>query len=329
MNAILFLTAALQMAGTAAPGLQDQPSGCVVCHGAEGRLQARGVHQRAGIGCIDCHGGDAGALEKEAAHGADLRVPRDARSALENCSSCHSDVERMRLYGLRTDQLSLYWTSQHGHALAERNVEDVATCVSCHGAHGILPPHDPRSRMHPFRQAETCGTCHSDAERMRASGASTDVVEEYSRSVHGRALLEEEHPAAPSCTDCHGSHGAAPPRIQEIEQVCGNCHSVVQGFYERSPHFRNGGRAIVQCASCHENHAIDPPSPEMLLGDDDGHCGSCHVGEDDPALDVARTLYDDLGALAGWIGDAHDRLQEARRRATSTRPAPCSCEHAR
>lgn len=311
MNTALLFVAVLQLGVTSPRDATPQPAGCTVCHGTEGKQFVEGVHTRAGIGCVDCHGGNASALEKQAAHGPDLRVPKDARSALKSCADCHSDVERMRLYGLRTDQLSLYWTSGHGHALTERGVETVATCVSCHGSHGILPPSDPRSRVHPRRQPDTCGACHANSDRMREAGASTSVVADYSRSVHGRALLVEAHPAAPSCTDCHGSHGAAPPRIREVEQVCGHCHSVVQAFYERSPHFRDSSAAIVQCASCHENHEITPPSRELFLGADEHHCGSCHTEENDPALKVAQVLYDDLGALEESIDDAQDSLSAA------------------
>ena len=48
----------------------------------------------------------------------------------------------------RVDQLAEYRTSGHGKTLL-RGDESVATCVSCHGAHGILPVKDSGRRSTP------------------------------------------------------------------------------------------------------------------------------------------------------------------------------------
>jgi hypothetical protein len=312
-------------------------NGCVVCHGEQARQHERGLHQRAGIGCVDCHGGDSSALEAPEAHGSDLVALRGPSESVEACGSCHGDVPRMRLYGLRTDQLSLYATSQHGMKLAEDPQADVATCVSCHGSHEVLAHTDTRSPVHKFNQVETCGECHADAERMERHGLKHDVIDEYRNSIHGIALIEQEHPAAPACTDCHGSHGAAPPRVREIETVCGHCHSVVQDYFERGAHAPSRSvSGSVQCASCHRNHAVSAPSSEMFLGDEEGHCGSCHDAEVGTALAVAQRLHADvvefeqsilraeeevraasarglfLGAESGYLGDARSLLVRAR-----------------
>jgi uncharacterized membrane protein YfcA len=39
-------------------------------------------------------------------------------------------------------------------------VTDVATCISCHGAHDVLPSTDPDARTHPSRIETTCLSCH-------------------------------------------------------------------------------------------------------------------------------------------------------------------------
>ena len=38
-----------------------------------------------------------------------------------------------------------------------------ASCADCHGAHGILPSTDERSRTHQGNLVETCGACHENA----------------------------------------------------------------------------------------------------------------------------------------------------------------------
>ncbi len=316
MRAVLFacfLAAASALAPSAAAQAKPQPVGCIVCHGKQAHELAGSVHAKASLTCTSCHGGDATAMEVESAHGKDLKRPHTPREVLESCGGCHADVQRMRAYGLRTDQLSLYWTSQHGEKLAKDGDPNVATCISCHGTHGVLKVTDTRSPVHPFNQVDTCGRCHADEKLMAKYGLKADVVEQYRHSIHGKALLEDAHPAAPSCAVCHGSHGARPPRVSDIEQVCGQCHSVVQGHYDESPHAKAAaqGKASVQCNSCHGSHTIPPPSPEMFLGDAEGHCGSCHGDAKDPALAMAQGLHDGIVGLGDQIRAAEVDLREA------------------
>ena len=285
---------------------------CAVCHGKEAHELAGSIHTKADLRCTSCHGGDPTAIEVAAAHGTQLKKLGTAREAVESCGGCHADVQRMRLYGLRTDQLSLYWTSKHGERLAKEDDANVATCVSCHGVHGVLKASDTRSPVHPFNQADTCGRCHGDAAKMAKYGLDPKIVDEYKSSLHGRALLQDAHQAAPACATCHGSHGAAPPRVGDIEQVCGQCHSVVQAHYDESPHAaasRNG--KSVQCVSCHGSHTIAPPSPAMFLGDEDRHCGSCHADEKDPARGIARELNEGVTGLGRVIDEQEQELRKA------------------
>ena len=286
---------------------------CVVCHGKEGQDLAQSIHAKAGIRCTSCHGGDGTALEVEAAHGKELKRYKTPREALDSCGACHSDVQEMRVYGLRTDQLSLYWTSKHGEKLALDGDPRVATCTSCHGTHDVLRVSDTRSPVHPFNQVATCGRCHADAKLMGEYKLDPKVVEQYRSSIHGKALMDEAHPAAPACALCHGSHGANPPRTNDIEQVCGQCHSVVQAHYDESPHAKAAalGLSSVQCASCHGSHSVGPPSPAMFLGDDERHCGSCHMDEKDKARGVAQSLYDGIANLGTLIDDAEKDLRTA------------------
>ena len=71
----------------------------------------------------------------------------------------------------RTDQLSEYWTSQHGKKLKTGDLK-VATCVSCHdmphgnaidtAPHGIRAVKEPESPVYHTKVAQTCAKCHSD-----------------------------------------------------------------------------------------------------------------------------------------------------------------------
>ena len=292
----------------------DRAQSCKVCHGGEAREFAQGIHAKSSVDCITCHGGAAGEVDVAKAHGANLKKLGDPLAAVESCVGCHSDVEQMRSFGLRTDQLSLYWTSRHGAKLALDGDPNVATCVSCHGSHFVLPVRDPLSPVHERHQVDTCGRCHADATLMAKYGLPADVVQDFRGSVHGKALIEGEHPAAPGCTECHGSHGAAPPRTGDVRQVCGNCHSVVQEYFERSPHVAGAHDKGLQCTSCHDHHAVVAPSTEMFTGSDEGHCGNCHSGDNDPALAIGVRLRDDVERLAATIRGVDEEIGGAARR---------------
>ena len=286
---------------------------CAVCHGEEGRSEALGVHAAAGIGCVECHGGVGGPLTVAEGHGAGVHVPHGARATVELCGNCHSDAERMRGFRLRTDQRLLFETSGHGRRLAEEDDSNVATCVSCHGAHGVLSASDPRSPVHPLRQVETCGRCHSDAELMRRYELPANAVELYRASVHGDALLERGALSSPSCTTCHGSHGATPPGVDEVGRTCGRCHTPARESFERGPHLapaREG--TIEECVSCHGSHAVAPATEALLVGPEAGHCGSCHQ-RDAEALKVAGELHEELTGFDQGIRSAEQALSEAAR----------------
>jgi hypothetical protein len=308
LSAALVLTLAL----AAAPGAEREL--CLVCHGEEARALEQGVHAHAGLTCVVCHGGDPTATEVEEAHSGEFLPLVAAEAAVQTCAGCHSDVERMRPYGLRTDQYNLYLTSQHGKAFAQGD-ENVATCVDCHGGHEIRRASDPLSSVHKSRQPETCGRCHSDSALMGRYGLPSNQPELFQASVHGRALLSQGHASSPACTDCHGRHGALPPRVDEVELVCGHCHVVVQAHFEASPHFGvRAGEETVHCVSCHGSHSVQEPGTEMFVGAEKGHCGSCHTEPGDPALEVAGLLRGGIETLASSITSTEQDLAGAGRR---------------
>jgi len=164
---------------------QAPESACTACHGnpdlfdEDGQAVVAdfrgGAHAAAGLGCHDCHGGNPDpALAEDLAASMDdtwaadpYRGAPSRRDIPSFCGRCHSDIGYMRRYDpqARVDQEQEYRTSQHGRALAAGD-EAVATCVDCHGVHGLLPPEEPASRVHPTRVAETCRTCHADAALM-------------------------------------------------------------------------------------------------------------------------------------------------------------------
>jgi len=259
---------------------------CVLCHSAlpdplNAPVEAmkRDIHTQKGLACVDCHGGDATAMDDTAMSPAKGFRGHPSRADIPAfCGRCHADGAYMRRFNPRlpTDQLQQYWTSVHGQRL-QHGDEKVATCVSCHGAHGILAPDHAESRVFPPNVSTTCGGCHSKADYMAEYQIPTDQEEKYKNSVHAEMLFVQRDFSAPTCNDCHGNHGAFPPGASSVAEVCGRCHVNNAVLFLKSPHRHAfDERRLPECVTCHSNHNIQRTTDAMLGGDAGTVCRRCH-----------------------------------------------------
>jgi predicted CXXCH cytochrome family protein len=324
---------------------------CLTCHAtlSDARLSkpaalfsAPDIHRERGFACVDCHGGDPAAADKVRSHDAAhlFKGKPSGQAVIATCARCHSDAELMRRFAprQRVDQAAEYATSVHGKQLAVGDTK-VATCASCHGAHGIRLVNDAKSPVFPTNVAATCATCHADERHMAGykladgSPLPTNQLADYQKSVHYAALTKGNDLSAPTCNDCHGNHGAAPPGVGAVANVCGTCHAVFAQKFQASPHasiFDKG------CVECHSNHAVLQPSDEMLGAKGHAICATCHSGADDKgavsadamrgSIDRLKSGIDSSGLLiagvrnAGMEVSAHElALGEARSQLTLAR----------
>ncbi len=308
-----------------AAAVAAQPaSRCSLCHPDVRVAFEHSRHRVEEVACTDCHGGDPAAVKVEAAHSGRFRGIPKRRDIPSLCSSCHSDVARMRGYNIPTDQYALYRTSRHGRLL-EKGDEKVAVCTDCHGAHEILPPDDPSSSVYSRNIPKTCGRCHSDPARMSPYGLESDPVADFAASVHGKLLREKGNLSAPDCTRCHGAHGAAPPGVGDVDRVCGQCHKTTRAYFLEGPHKKAMDTAgLPECASCHDHHKILPAEIGML----DTVCLKCHEKDSSQQrlslemktlysraseeIDSARSLVGSAAAIPLYVEDYRARLEEAR-----------------
>ncbi len=297
---------------------------CVACHAKQSdqRLATpaalfagQDVHRDRAFGCVDCHGGNPQSTEKAGAHDVTrgYKGKPSGVAIVATCARCHSDAELMRRFAprQRVDQEAEYVTSVHGKRLAAGD-PNVATCVSCHGAHGIRLVNDARSPVFPTNVAATCGSCHADPKRMSGytldkttSPLPTNQLALYQTSVHFAALTKENDLSAPTCNDCHGNHGAAPPGVGTVANVCGTCHVVFAQRFQTSVHneiFDKG------CVECHGNHAVLKPSDDMLGTDAHAICATCHTGADDKGALAAASMRGGIDRLKAAIERASVRL---------------------
>jgi len=309
-----FLSGALAL-GFCDAARADVQDSCVECHQAfetsvssPTQVMGHDIHLQRGLSCADCHGGDptsmdpavamapppdasaeggsaptgAGPFRPAAGGGVDPAkgfIGRPARSDIPAfCARCHGDPSYMRRFNpnLPTDQYQKYLHSRHGQRLMQGD-QDVATCTSCHGTHGIRSKQDPLSPVYATNIPGTCAECHADARLMEPHGLPVTQHWEYSQSVHGQALLFRGDRAAPHCASCHGSHEAARPGTIAIGNVCAQCHALSRDLFVKSPHkAAHDALGLPECEVCHGNHLIRKPSDEMLGTGPEAVCSSCH-----------------------------------------------------
>jgi hypothetical protein len=325
---------------TARPAPAASAAGrCGVCHPSERVLFEKSGHASEDVRCVSCHGGDDRTVDQGVAHGGTFRGRPARREVPALCASCHANESRMRAYNLPSDQYAMYQTSGHGRRLAQGDTR-VAVCSDCHGAHDILPPSDPASRVFAANIPRTCGTCHGDSALIGARGR-RDVYREYLGSVHARELLDRGNPRAPTCVSCHGVHGAAPPGLGDVHTVCGQCHGVERRYFIAGPHGAGmRRRELPECVSCHNDHATEPASPKRLTT----LCRQCHgdqstqealgarLGNEHQAaaleIEQADSLIRKAEAVPLQTDDYRARLEEARTYLREALPAAHSLDPA-
>jgi hypothetical protein len=314
----------------AAPEADDVVSGrldylqtdqCYVCHLEEDYLpeglKPDDIHNQSGLSCAGCHGGDPTSEDGDVAMSAEngfVGVPRKSELA-EFCGRCHSDIEFMRRFQPRiaTDQVSRYYTSVHGQRLRYGD-EKVAGCTDCHTSHAIFPASDARSTAFALNVPGMCNTCHGNPEHMAGYNIPVTQYEHYAESVHGVALLENEDTGAPACNDCHGNHGATPPGVASVAQVCGDCHVNNQRFFDASPMAAVfAEEQLHACEECHGNHRILPTSDDMVGTGEKSTCTGCHV-EGDAGWAASDTIALHIGELSRTYDQAVARQEEVRQK---------------
>ncbi|NOX37580.1 MAG: hypothetical protein GXO78_08590 [Calditrichaeota bacterium] len=316
---------------------------CVACHIDEEALpeglHENDIHLRVGLSCAGCHGGDPTSddmdIAMDPARGY-VGIP-DKREVPRFCGKCHSDINFMRQFRpqVETDQEEQYYTSRHGKLLLKGDTK-VAVCTDCHTSHAVFPASDPRSSVYPTNVPITCKKCHSDPDYMASYKIPTDQFEKYAESVHGQALLKKKDVGAPACNDCHGNHGALPPGVTSIGQVCGNCHINNLQYFQKTKMAEEFKKMdLHDCIECHGYHSVPPTNDDMVGVGEQSTCIDCHDEGDEgykaavqirqllldltTAIDSAKVLkkrvqiigMDDLD-IEYLLKDAHQQLIHAR-----------------
>jgi DNA-binding NtrC family response regulator/cytochrome b subunit of formate dehydrogenase len=219
---------------------------CTACHGRHGILPAAALQSGDGLRhlterCVTCHPerafkpGDVhrGKVNCASCHGSHMIQPvRDPATRgvpvgiAERCGACHqaeAAAWRSDWHGTTAARQARGAPLVRGHA--------AATCVDCHGGHGIEPA---RALDREVGLIEKCAACHPEEG------------ESYRDTYHGRANRLGYYRAA-RCADCHTAHQVYPPSdprstVAPARRVatCARCHAKAArpNFVAYRPHAR-------------------------------------------------------------------------------------------
>jgi len=283
-----------------ATGAEADPPGaeCLACHGeksltttragrtislyVDGKKFATSVH--GSFGCTGCHAD----LE-----GKDL--PHDTPLAPVKCGTCHSTEQEQHAKSL------------HGKAVA-RGDPLAPRCVNCHGNHDIYPVKDPRSAVAPLKVPFVCGQCHREGTPVSRNRtiAQDNILENYSESIHGEALLKKGLSVAPTCATCHTPHLILPHtdpassiNRKNIAATCTKCHSQIETVHRkiiRGALWEKEANVLPACVDCHQPHKIRNVFYTQGMADAD--CLRCHADEKLRRARDGQSMYVNLGEVS-------------------------------
>jgi hypothetical protein len=213
--------------------------------------------------CVDCHLDLATVTE----------FPHAEKLQRVDCGVCHDASMQF---------------SASVHVRRPRGRGDVAqalTCASCHGSpHAIRSSTELASPTHKVNTARTCGMCHGD-QPAPPGMAGPAVASMFADSIHGQAR-SGDGAMAPTCTDCHASHGVlektspeSPVFRTNVPATCGTCHTATLQEFHDSVHaaaLARGDTRAPHCASCHTAHAVRATTSEDWQLEAVQQCGTCH-----------------------------------------------------
>lgn len=310
--------------------IRKQSESCLKCHTGKNVQQYKtSIHFKKGVGCESCHNSGHNAIniskteissicgkchsshEKNFNNSIHETVFKSGNKDAPTCVDCHGEhgiitgkmtIESQSCLKCHLDRklfpgkdvgsaefVEKYKTSIHSSI--EKNGQEAAGCVDCHGNHMIQSPDNPTSPTNMTQLPKTCGKCHKDIE------------DKFLTSAHGQALMNRSV-TAPSCISCHREHSieavSKSSEFSKINQVemCLKCHiegklpeknykgeEVSIKDYKDSYHYmalKNGNLNAATCSDCHGAHEMnkfDDPSSKIFKKNIAGTCGQsgCHT----------------------------------------------------
>jgi hypothetical protein len=319
---VLAVPLLLLVSGEPADAQAPTSEACLECHDDDSMTMERGgktvslyvrsatlkASAHAKLACVQCHVG----FDPES-------DPHKSEITPVQCGPCHEAVQAQHAKSL------------HGRAIARGDLL-APRCKDCHGTHDILPAADSRSPIFPLRVAFLCGKCHQEGVPVHRPLAvrQDQILENFSESIHGGALLQKGLIVAPNCASCHTPHSILPHTDptssiarRNIARTCTKCHVEIEQIHEkviRGELWEKGVHVLPACVDCHQPHKVRNVFYDQGMASNE--CMRCHA---DPSLKASadgRSLH----VRAGDVSDSrHARIScgQCHVGVTASRHRPC------
>jgi uncharacterized protein with PIN domain len=240
-----------------------------------------------------------------------------------------------------------------------------ADCMKCHQEKG-LKARDGRSMavdlndlQHSRHVKIACSQCHSGVNvshrrpcetitvKVDCGSCHIEIAQQYVVSRHGKLMLDGD-PNAPSCKECHGTHGiegklqgASATFPTNVPKLCARCHREGQKAavrYEGPQHgiieaytesihgkglLKSGLTVTATCTGCHTAHGVLPrtdPASTVNRANVPTTCGKCHHGiEEEFEQSVHHTMVGKTDRELPVCNDCHSAHTIQRADATGFR----------
>ncbi|NIA30067.1 MAG: hypothetical protein GWP06_09175 [Actinobacteria bacterium] len=254
---------------------------CSQCHDDVAKVYAHSLHGKAlekgdpdAPSCADCHG------KHVILSHTNPKAPTFVMNIPVTCGKCHSEKSdiAVRHNISQKDIIKNYSMSIHGKGLFEGGLIVTAVCTSCHTAHDVLPPSDPKSTINRNNISSTCMQCHANIEKV------------HQKIIRGE-LWEKAPNAIPVCVDCHSPHQIRRVFYAErfTDDYCMSCHKnkslvktlpdgKIDSLYvdlsdiQHSAHNQN-----ISCVKCHVN--VSQKKLPVCKNSGRVDCSMCHAQE--------------------------------------------------
>jgi hypothetical protein len=314
----------------------QENSDCLACHGdksltrqQKGRAVSLYVNEKrfgssihGGLTCVSCHTDLAG-----------KDLPHEAPLARVDCGACHSEEQRQHSESL------------HGKAVS-RGDPLAPHCVDCHGNHDISKARDPNSNVAPQRIPFVCGKCHTEGTAVTRQREihQSKILENYSESIHGEALMKKGLIVTATCVSCHTAHSILPHTDlrssiarKNIAHTCTQCHAQIEVVHRkiiRGELWEKEAHTLPACVDCHQPHKARKVFYDQGMSDSD--CLRCHERTDIVSSNDGRSLQVNADELKQSrhaktaCSQCHSQVNVSHRRPceTITRKVECSSCHA-
>src|ERR1035438_4059274 len=136
------------------------------------------------------------------------------------------------------------------------------------GSQGRLQVKAPRSSVAAMKAPFVCGQCHREGTPVQTNRniPEHDILENYSESIHGEALLKKGLIVTANCASCHTAHSILPhtdPNSsiarRNIAATCTKCHANIELVHRktiRGELWEKQANTLPACVDCHQPHKI-------------------------------------------------------------------------